>query len=248
MTIDGRASANTTHCRASLAGRPSVPRSDALTQEGFITSLAEPNLTAMSGQTASFLAGGEFPVPISGTSATTGGFPTITVEFKSFGVSLAFTPTIIDANHLNLRVRPEVSELTTVGEVSVPITATRDGHDPRPDRPPRRNLGRARQRRKLCARRPAAAHLPAARLQGPVDRRHSDPRRAVSLGPLSARRDRPRHHRHPLSRATGARRASPPRPTASCCRAIRSGCSSATNIARGCPHPRAARSMPAARA
>jgi len=97
---------------------------DALTQEGFITDLAEPNLTAMSGQTASFLAGGEFPVPINGSSAATGGFPTITVEFKSFGVSLAFTPTVIDATHLNLRVRPEVSELTTTGEVSVPLTAT----------------------------------------------------------------------------------------------------------------------------
>src|ERR1700741_1012059 len=95
----------------------------ALEQEGFITSLAEPNLTAMSGQTASFLAGGEFPVPISGSSAATGGFPTISVEFKSFGVSLAFTPTVIDANHLNLRVRPEVSELSTVGEVSVPLTS-----------------------------------------------------------------------------------------------------------------------------
>ena len=96
----------------------------ALTQEGFITSLAEPNLTAMSGQTASFLAGGEFPVPISGASSSTGGFPTISVEFKSFGVSLAFTPTVIDATHLNLRVRPEVSELSTVGEVSVPLTST----------------------------------------------------------------------------------------------------------------------------
>jgi pilus assembly protein CpaC len=96
----------------------------ALEQEGFITDLAEPNLTAMSGQTASFLAGGEFPVPISGSSASTNGFPTITVEFKSFGVSLAFTPTVIDANHLNLRVRPEVSQLSTVGEVSVPLTST----------------------------------------------------------------------------------------------------------------------------
>jgi len=97
---------------------------DALTQEGFITSLAEPNLTAMSGQTASFLAGGEFPVPVTGSAATTGGVPTITVEYKAFGVSLAFTPTVIDATHLNLRVRPEVSELSTVGEVSVPITST----------------------------------------------------------------------------------------------------------------------------
>jgi pilus assembly protein CpaC len=94
----------------------------ALTQEGFITSLAEPNLVAMSGQTASFLAGGEFPVPINGAASSTGGVPTITVEFKSFGVSLAFTPTVIDASHLNLRVRPEVSELTPVGAVSVPIS------------------------------------------------------------------------------------------------------------------------------
>jgi pilus assembly protein CpaC len=99
----------------------------ALEQEGFVTSLAEPNLVALSGQTASFLAGGEFPVPITGSAATTGGVPTISVEFKSFGVSIAFTPTVIDANHLNLRVRPEVSELNTSvsgGAVSVPITST----------------------------------------------------------------------------------------------------------------------------
>jgi pilus assembly protein CpaC len=96
----------------------------ALEQEGFITNLAQPNLTAMSGHTASFLAGGEFPVPISGSSSATGGVPTISVEFKSFGVSLAFTPTVIDAQHLNLRVRPEVSALSTIGEVSLPITNT----------------------------------------------------------------------------------------------------------------------------
>jgi len=96
---------------------------DALAQEGLVTELAEPDLVALNGQTASFLAGGEFPVPISGASASTNGVPTITVEFKSFGVSLAFTPTIIDAHHLDLRVRPEVSALTSVGAVSVPITA-----------------------------------------------------------------------------------------------------------------------------
>ena len=110
-----------------IAGHPNgtgvIAMIDALEQEGFVTSLAEPNLTAMSGQTASFVAGGQFPVPITGSAASTGGVPTITVEFKTFGVSLAFTPTIIDANHLNLRVRPEISELTTVGEVSVPITS-----------------------------------------------------------------------------------------------------------------------------
>jgi pilus assembly protein CpaC len=95
---------------------------DALATEGLIKELAEPDLTAMSGQTASFLAGGEFPVPISG--ATSNGVPTITVEFKSFGVSLSCTPTVIDAHHLNLRIRPEVSALTAVGAVSLPITAT----------------------------------------------------------------------------------------------------------------------------
>ena len=95
---------------------------DALAQEGLVTDLAEPDLVALNGQTASFLAGGEFPVPIAGSSSSTNGVPTITVEFKSYGVSLAFTPTIIDSRHLNLRIRPEVSTLTSVGAVSVPIS------------------------------------------------------------------------------------------------------------------------------
>ena len=98
---------------------------DALAQENLVTVLAEPNLTAVSGQTASFLAGGEFPVPVAGSTATgTGGVPTITIEFKKFGVSLDFTPTIIDANHVSLRVRPEVSQLSTTGQVSVPLSST----------------------------------------------------------------------------------------------------------------------------
>jgi pilus assembly protein CpaC len=96
---------------------------DALASEGLITTLAEPNLTATSGQTASFLAGGEFPVPVAASTGTSG-TPTITVEFKQFGVSLDFVPTIIDADHISLRVRPEVSQLTTTGAVSVPITST----------------------------------------------------------------------------------------------------------------------------
>ena len=79
---------------------------DALDQEGLITMLAEPNLTAMSGQTASFLAGGEFPIPVS--QDKTGA---ITVAFKSFGVSLDFTPTVLADNRISLKVRPEVSEI-----------------------------------------------------------------------------------------------------------------------------------------
>ena len=97
---------------------------DALAQEGLLTTLAEPNLTATNGQTASFQAGGEFPVPVAGAAAAAGAIPTITVAFKKFGVFLDFTPTILDANHLTLRIRPEVSQLTTTGAVSVPLTST----------------------------------------------------------------------------------------------------------------------------
>ncbi len=92
---------------------------DALAADQLITILAEPNLTAESGETASFLAGGEFPIPVAGT--TTAGTTTITVEFKQFGVSLAFVPTVLSPTRLNLRVRPEVSQLSSNGAVSVPL-------------------------------------------------------------------------------------------------------------------------------
>lgn len=89
---------------------------DVLAQEGLITTLAEPNLTTVSGQPASFIAGGEFPVPI---SQTTTGNIALTVEFKQYGISLDFVPTVYDSNHISLKVRPEVSELTDVGSVTV---------------------------------------------------------------------------------------------------------------------------------
>jgi pilus assembly protein CpaC len=92
---------------------------DALAADQLITILAEPNLTAQSGETASFLAGGEFPIPIAGS--TSNGAATITVEFKQFGVSLAVVPTVLSPSRLNLRVRPEVSQLSTNGAVSVPV-------------------------------------------------------------------------------------------------------------------------------
>jgi pilus assembly protein CpaC len=90
---------------------------NALGDEGLVTVLAEPNLTALSGQTASFLAGGEFPVPVPQTSAS--GSTTITIIFKKFGVTLDFTPTILDGTRINLRVRPEVSQLTNSGAVQI---------------------------------------------------------------------------------------------------------------------------------
>ncbi|MEQ9435990.1 type II and III secretion system protein family protein [Hyphomonas sp.] len=77
----------------------------ALEQKGVIRTLAEPNLVALSGDTASFLAGGEYPIPIATEDNQ------ITVQFKKFGVSLDFTPTVLGDGLVNLRVRPEVSSL-----------------------------------------------------------------------------------------------------------------------------------------
>lgn len=92
---------------------------DLLEEEGLISLLAEPNLTALTGQTASFLAGGEFPILVpQGNDA-------ITIEYKTFGVSLAFTPTILEGERINLHVRPEVSRLSNEGAVSLPIGLTR---------------------------------------------------------------------------------------------------------------------------
>jgi pilus assembly protein CpaC len=82
---------------------------EAMATEGFITILAEPNLTAVSGQTADFLAGGSFPVPVIQSVST--GAPTVTVQYEQYGVQLAFTPTITDSRHLSLKVAPQVSQL-----------------------------------------------------------------------------------------------------------------------------------------
>lgn len=97
---------------------------DALQDEGLITVLAEPNLTAVSGEPASFLAGGEFPVPVGQ------GLDQITIEWKRFGVSVDFTPTVLDGNRISVRVRPEVSELSDAGaimlqNIKVPSIAVR---------------------------------------------------------------------------------------------------------------------------
>lgn len=91
---------------------------DALASDQLIAILAEPNLTAQSGEVASFLAGGEFPVPVSASPLS----GSITVEFKQFGVSLAFLPTVMGPDRLNLRVRPEVSELSDNGAISLPLS------------------------------------------------------------------------------------------------------------------------------
>lgn len=80
---------------------------------GLVTTLAQPNLTAISGETADFLAGGEFPV------LTSQGLGTTQVEFKRYGVSLSYTPTVMAGGRISLRVRPEVSELSSDGAVTL---------------------------------------------------------------------------------------------------------------------------------
>jgi pilus assembly protein CpaC len=103
---------------------------DLLDQESLVTTLAEPNLTAVSGETASFLAGGEYPIPVAQSSGSSSGNNTITVQYKDFGVGLNFTPTVTASDRISLKVRPEVSELdsnnsVTTGGVTIPGLSVR---------------------------------------------------------------------------------------------------------------------------
>ncbi len=111
--------------RSLFAGIPTGPESgigvriQSLEQTGLLRTLAQPTLTAISGETANFLAGGEFPVPVR-TDGTN-----VIVEYKTFGVSLSFTPVVLSEGRISLRVSTEVSELTgqgalTVGGVTLP--------------------------------------------------------------------------------------------------------------------------------
>ena len=91
---------------------------------GQVTTLANPNLTSLSGETATFLAGGEIPIPIAQALGT------VTVEYKQYGVSLAYSPTVLSDGRISLRVRPEVSQLSSAGaivlnNVQIPALTTR---------------------------------------------------------------------------------------------------------------------------
>jgi pilus assembly protein CpaC len=109
----GSITQNTLTAGASIAGWDFNAVIDALEKEGLVSVLAEPNLTALSGETASFLAGGEFPILVPDSDGR------VTIEFKKFGVSLAFTPTLIGENRINMHVRPEVSQLSTTNSVTL---------------------------------------------------------------------------------------------------------------------------------
>ncbi|MGC8525299.1 MAG: type II and III secretion system protein family protein [Acidibrevibacterium sp.] len=88
---------------------------DALAQDNLVRILAEPTLVTMSGQTASFLVGGEFPIPIAQE------FGQISIQFQQYGVQLAFVPTVLSNGRISLHVRPEVSELTNQGAVQLSV-------------------------------------------------------------------------------------------------------------------------------
>ncbi|MFI5015824.1 MAG: type II and III secretion system protein family protein, partial [Hyphomicrobiales bacterium] len=101
----------------------------ALESKGVVRRLAEPDLIALSGDTASFLAGGEFPVPVVQSNA--GSAPTVTVEYKPFGVQLSFMPTVLANGLINLRLAPSVSEIDATNAVqvsgfSIPALTTRE--------------------------------------------------------------------------------------------------------------------------
>jgi pilus assembly protein CpaC len=107
-----------------LFGMDFMSALDLAQTDGLVTILAEPNLTALSGETASFLAGGEFPIPVSQSLGA------VTIEYKQYGVGLAFTPVVLEDGRISMRVRPEVSELSDAGSVTlnnfkVPALTTR---------------------------------------------------------------------------------------------------------------------------
>ena len=95
-----------------------------LEERGVVRRLAEPNLTTLSGDTASFLAGGEFPIPVASNLGS------VSVEFKKYGVGLAFTPTVLGDGVINLKIEPEVSQIDptttiTVGAITIPALIVR---------------------------------------------------------------------------------------------------------------------------
>ena len=81
--------------------------------------MAEPDLIALSGDTASFIAGGEYPVPVCQAAATVGGACAVTIQYQPFGVQLSFNPTVLDNGIINVRLAPSVSELNFAQAVTI---------------------------------------------------------------------------------------------------------------------------------
>ena len=124
FTFNNIAGGTTLGLAGKLLGLDLLGTLDLAEGDGLVTTLAEPNLTALSGETASFLAGGEFPIPVSQEAGS------VTIEYKQYGVGLAFTPIVLADGRISMRVRPEVSELSTEGALrlngfNVPAITTR---------------------------------------------------------------------------------------------------------------------------
>ena len=124
FAVQGISGGTTLGIAGKLLGMNFISSLDLLQNDGLVTTLAEPNLTALSGETAGFLAGGEFPIPISQ------GNQSISVEYKQYGVGLSFTPIVLEGGRISMRVRPEVSELSDAGSVklgdfTIPALTTR---------------------------------------------------------------------------------------------------------------------------
>ena len=110
-TFNNPAGATTLGAFGRLFGLDVLGTTNLTEQNGLITILAEPTLTSLSGETASFLAGGEFPIPVSQSLGA------VTIEYKQYGVGLAFSPVVLEDGRISMRVRPEVSELSSEGSI-----------------------------------------------------------------------------------------------------------------------------------
>lgn len=122
--LGSQTSGTTLGANGKLFGLNILAAIDLAENQGLATTLANPNLTALSGETASFLAGGEIPIPISTTLGE------VSVDYKQYGVSLAFTPTVLADGRITMRVRPEVSQIDDSAGVklngfSIPGISTR---------------------------------------------------------------------------------------------------------------------------
>ncbi|MEH6789030.1 type II and III secretion system protein family protein [Parasphingorhabdus sp.] len=120
----GASGLNTIQAAGRLFGIDIATALDVSERVGLVSTLASPNLTTISGETATFLAGGEFPIPIST------GLGEVSVQYKNYGVSLSYTPTVLSNGRISIRVAPEVSEITSNGAVvlegfSIPAVSTR---------------------------------------------------------------------------------------------------------------------------
>jgi pilus assembly protein CpaC len=91
---------------------------DALASDNLAHIVAEPTLTTLSGTQANFIVGGQFPVPVSQSTATAGSVPVVTVEFKNYGVQLSFTPTVFSDGRISLQVAPQLSQINTANSLT----------------------------------------------------------------------------------------------------------------------------------